>query len=335
MGARNGNALKVGLGILSVLASQACGSHRGVRLANDGGAGADGGAPFAGADGRPGFEAGGGSPAVDAGGCRGLEIPDVDCPLGTPNYVCVERQGGWAWDFTCSQPPQDAAARVDSVAVPSADCQAVVDRLRREMTLSVLGACTAVVLLEFESLKILSYALVCGKYASVSEASARSAANTVTYPPMSTKAGSGDLLSGSAPPGQWVFYTRPSDFGGAASVSAHTGLVTFAGTINWIGGGEIQQPKTWSTADLGEDCFTPHPRDTRTFDLSGGQADPSKANPGMQEATRIVHSTALPTAFQYLGTVYGTTVLLYPRAVGSFDPKTAQFIVLLDGGWLE
>lgn len=37
----------------------------------------------------------------------------------------------------------------------------------------------------------------------------------------------------------------------------------------------------------------------------------------------------------YGGYVFGATVLRYPRTVGAFDPTTAEWIVLLNGGWLE
>jgi hypothetical protein len=138
-------------------------------------------------------------------------------------------------------------------------------------------------------------------------------------------------LSGSDPTDQWIFTTNQGDFGGVTAVSGHTGLVTFVGSIVWKGGGDIVYPTTWSTTDLGKGCNTSKPKDTRTYNLTGGRI----TDLNVMEAARIVLSTALPPAFQHWGSILGTTVLLYPRAAGGFDPETSEFIVLLEGGWLE
>jgi hypothetical protein len=56
-----------------------------------------GGAPDAAAlAGQEGGDASGTKP------CQGLEIPDFDCNPGTPTYICVKGENGWAWDFTCA-----------------------------------------------------------------------------------------------------------------------------------------------------------------------------------------------------------------------------------------
>jgi hypothetical protein len=320
----------VGLCMLSALL--ACGSHSSAKLPGDASLGANDGAPgFGDAAPGPGDVAlrPDGSALSDAGGCRGLELPDFDCDFGTPITICVARQGGWAWDYTCPEPPRDAAPSLADAEARPADCDGLADRLVAEMSPGV-GSCTAVVRLDYTSLKIISHAFVCGKYASVDEASARQSANAVPLPTLS-KPGAGTLLSGNTPTDQWLFYTYPGDFGGVALVSTHTGLATFVASINWMGGGDILHPKTWSTTDLGKGCNTPAPRGTRFFNLTGGQV----TDLNMLEASHIVLSTALPTAFQHWGSTFGTTVLLYPRVFGSFDPKVAEFIVLLDGGWLE
>jgi hypothetical protein len=33
--------------------------------------------------------------------------------------------------------------------------------------------------------------------------------------------------------------------------------------------------------------------------------------------------------------LFDAVVLLYPRTTGAFDPATAEWIALLQGGWLE
>jgi hypothetical protein len=268
----------------------------------------------------------------DNEGCRGQEQPDADCAFGTPTYICVQRQGGWVWDATCPEPARDAGSQVDTVESPGLECEDLARKLRSEMA-PVIGSCTAVVRLDYTSLRILSHAFVCGKYASANESSARQSANTVSFP-FTREPGAGTLLSG-AQADQWIFYTSPGDFGAVVSVNRYTGLVTFAGSIIWSGAGEIELPKTWSTSDLGRGCNTPNPSDPRYFHLTGGEVADAQATTRMQEAARIVLSTALPTAFLQWGSPFGTTVLLYPRTVGSFDPDTAELIVLFDGGWLE
>jgi hypothetical protein len=55
----------------------------------------------------------------------------------------------------------------------------------------------------------------------------------------------------------------------------------------------------------------------------------------MSEAAEVVLATALPAAFARWGGVLDTVVLLYPRSVGVFNPTTAEYIVLLNAGWLE
>jgi hypothetical protein len=55
----------------------------------------------------------------------------------------------------------------------------------------------------------------------------------------------------------------------------------------------------------------------------------------MMEAADVVLATALPSAFARWGSLLDVVVLLYPRSVGAFDPSTAEYIVLLNAGWLE
>jgi hypothetical protein len=139
-----------------------------------------------------------------------------------------------------------------------------------------------------------------------------------------------ELESGSNPKNQWVFSSASLDFGGLTSVRGYTGLATFSASFYWMGGEGVTYPKAWSTGDLGRGCNTPKPRNTQMVNLSARVTDVN-----MLEAASVVLSTALPTAFQSWGSTLGTTVLLYPLTRGSFDPEKAEFIVLLDGGWLD
>jgi hypothetical protein len=193
-----------------------------------------------------------------------------------------------------------------------------------------IGTCTAVVRLDYTSLKILGHAFVCGQYTPTDEAAARKTASADAVFPYSSGAGAGNLLSGPAPKDEWVFSTSPSDFGGGAAVSARSGLTVFAGSIVWAGTGSIMLPSAWSTSDLGSRCTPPDSLPVRGFDLIGGQA-PAQTN----QAAAVVLATALPSAFTSWGSLFDVVVLLYPRSVGDFDPRTAEYVVLLNAGWLE
>jgi len=256
----------------------------------------------------------------DAGSCRGLEIPDFDCPHGTPTYVCIATDGGWAWSFVCPDPPRDAGA--------ASDCAAIAASIARQTQL--LGTCTAVVRLDYASLKILGHAFVCGRYAATDEATARRTASADVAFPYSSPVGEGNLLSGPSSRDQWVFLVPPSDFGGVAAVSVHSGLTVFAGSIVWMGTGSILLPATWETSDLGPGCGLPGGWSSRGFNLASGEA-PDR----MGDAANVVLGTALPAGFQRWGSVLDVVVLLYPRTLGAFDPTAAEYIVLVNAGWLE
>jgi hypothetical protein len=208
------------------------------------------------------------------------------------------------------------------------DCAAIAAQIASQTGL--VGTCTAVVRLDYQSLEILAHAFVCGKYAATDEATARETASADAVFPYASPAGEGELLSGPSPPDEWVFYQAPTDFGGAAAVSARSGLTVFAGSIVWMGTGKIMVPAAWETSDLGAGCGQPAGWSARGFDLSGGEATEH-----MRDAADVVLATALPSAFARWGSLLDVVVLLYPRSVGVFDPSTAEYIVLLNAGWLE
>ena len=55
----------------------------------------------------------------------------------------------------------------------------------------------------------------------------------------------------------------------------------------------------------------------------------------MNAAVAVVGQTAVPAAFVTGGYNFDIVVLRYPRSVGEFNPDTAEWIVLWNGGWLE
>ena len=193
-------------------------------------------------------------------------------------------------------------------------------------------ACTTIVRLDYQSLAILGFQIVCGAYAAVDEAGARVTAHADTG-----FGQSGQLLSGPEPiADEFVFYQSPGDFGGVGVVSAGHGLSVFGGSIFWMGPGEITYPASWQpAAALGPDCIpltNGLPPEGRGFDLN--QAQPLTATE-VDDALTQAWVTALPDGLLQGGYVFDATVLMYPRSVGALDPTTAEWIVMLNSGWLE
>ncbi len=207
------------------------------------------------------------------------------------------------------------------------DCAALAQAIAAQAAGVV--TCTSVVRLDYTSHAVLGYRIQCGPYAQTTEAEARAAAQTDTG-----FGAAGQSLAGAAPEDDYVFYESPGDFGGAAAVSARSGLTAFGGGIVWDGAGDITYPAAWDPpAGLGDKC-TPAstPPAARGFDLRGGSALPAA---DVDAALAVVWQTALPDGLWAGGYVFDAMVLLYPRTVGAFDPATAEWIVLVNSGWLE
>lgn len=341
-----GNSCKSGL---QIPPSRDAGGEFGLTAGATGGVGSSG----------SGGSGGGAVPLPDAGGCIGIQIPEFDCPFGTPEVFCATQGTSAFWDFTCPESPHDASpspweagstggsaatggigpgsggsagtttgaggdVAFDGGGSPDApsDCAAIAASIASETQLS--GTCTAVVRLDYATLRNIAHTFVCGTYRSIDEATARKTASPDGFFVNSTN------LSGSSPEDEWVFLVSPSDFGGAAAVSARSGIAVFVGSIVSAGRGDITIPSRWYTSDLGSGCASPASVPVRSFDLSGGQATAR-----MREAADTVLGTALPSAFGQWGHVFDVVVLLYPRAVGMFDPSHAEYIVLVNAGWLE
>ncbi|MFO0746188.1 MAG: hypothetical protein U1F43_11010 [Myxococcota bacterium] len=289
---------------------------------------------------------------ADVSGCAGASPggtcseEGAHCDLGQecccgachPSLVCSCGAGQWACFYTdaCLVPAcpdaGDASDTGDAETTgdTSADCSAAESALAATLYPKTGQAFTAVVRLDHDSLAILGYALVVGAYHALDEAGARGVAEAATG-----YGSGGHFLSGpDAPSDAWVFYEEPGDFGGAAAVSAHTGLAVFGGGIVWDGAGDITWPTAWSPAsDLASGCSEAGgPGATRGFDLVNGEALSAEQ---VAAALAPVRQTALLGAMWSKGYVFDSVVLRYPRTVGAFDPSTAEWIVLVSGGWLE
>jgi hypothetical protein len=184
------------------------------------------------------------------------------------------------------------------------------------------GRCTTVVRLDYQTLRIISHAFVCGEGAATDETSARQSATAAGYPYTSD---ADTVKSAPTDHDQWVFYKAPNDHGGVAAVSDYTGLATFAATIVWSGKGKILFPTSFDDTDMGQGCAVPSSIPVRGINLGGSDGDPR-----LEEAARIVLSTALPEATRHYGESINAVALLYPRSVGMFDPTTAEYIVLVN-----
>lgn len=245
----------------------------------------------------------------DAGLCQEISAPYLDCAVDTGGN---DAENG------------EVAASCDQIAARIAE------------QIPIAGTCTAVVRLDYSSLQIVDHAFVCGAYAPTTESSARAAANQVTFPNVRSPAGNGRLWSGPEPADEWVFYEMPGDWGGMAVVSARSGLLVFAGTVDWGGAGlplppsawdTISRPLTWDTSDLGGGC--PRPDGLPVRDLSLGYGPTIEH---LSDAADVALATALPSAFARWGSLFDVMVLLYPRSLGPIDVRTTEYIVFLNGG---
>lgn len=210
-----------------------------------------------------------------------------------------------------------------------AACQALSEAIAGET--SGVKTCSTVVRLDYESLDILGFQIICGSYAQVNETKARQTAQTDTG-----YGSAGSMLSPPNPEDAYVFYEAPGDFGGAAVVNARNGLSVFGGSIVWSGTGEITYPSTWRPAEeLGPDC-TPTvnalPPTARGYDLDAGAPLDSA---DVEDPLSAAWVTALPDGLWQVGYVFDAVVVMYPRTVGMFDPASAEWIVMLNSGWLE
>jgi hypothetical protein len=191
--------------------------------------------------------------------------------------------------------------------------------------------CTAVVRVDYTGMFVKAWQFVCGGFAQLDEAKARSMAQAETG-----FGQAGTLLSGPAPADAWVFLEAPSDFGGVGVVSARSARSVFGGSIVWAGSGELTFPKQpWNPGVLlgGAQCSSQMLPTWRGFDLGAGPAHYSSAGAG--KALTVATSNALLLGISHMQYVTDAVVLLYPRSVGDFNPATAEWIVLINSQWLE
>ncbi len=222
----------------------------------------------------------------------------------------------------------DAYCRFNFIncAGESPECGAAEADLTQEMYSEAGRACSAVVRLDYATYELLGFQLFCGGYGGMDEAGARAAAGRDTG--LSPEAvlvnpdDHGDL---------WVFVAD----GEVALVSGTTGLTVFGGTWGTGEPGDLTYPAAWRDAALLAQACPPSGGvpDSRGFDLTDGASQLTYGE--TDPVLAVIADTALLAGFWHGGYVFDATVLLYPRTVDPVDPGTAEWIVVIGGGWLE
>jgi len=284
----------------------------------------------------------------DGGGGREDADSDLEVTPDTPTDDGRQDDGGdppvdpTQEDVTGEEIPPDGPADPD--AEPDVEPDVVPDEVEEEVTpgcedlvaaiaseTGIVGSCTAIVRLNYTSMAILGWQLLCGSYSMpVTEAEARAQAQADTG-----YGASGTMVNPASPEDEYVFFQAPGDFGGAAAVSARTGLSVFGGSIIWMGTGDITYPDDWRPAsDLGQDCPR-YPTLPPAVGYRIAESSEALSAGEVSAALDVVWDTALPEGMWTSNYIFDAVVLLYARSVGAFDPSTAEWIVLVNGGWLE
>jgi hypothetical protein len=190
------------------------------------------------------------------------------------------------------------------------------------------GGCSVVVRVHHETRALLGYQSTCSALRDelLDESQARALTDCC--------AGAGTALDSLADQGLWVFHAAPGDAGEpghVAIVSSNVGARIFEATIARAdGSGEIVVPEAWVEPDgLGETCGAVPMPELASWDLvEGGRV----ADDRLSAVWRVVGSTALPFAMGVVGEPRRAAVLRYPRRVDSFEPSTAEYLVVIEGG---
>jgi len=227
----------------------------------------------------------------------------------------------------------DAAASEDAgnEDAAAANCQQLKEQLRQE--LSIVGSCTIVVRQQPYG-DNLSFQIICGQYRSVSEAQARATAESATG-----IAASATLLNPSTPADEFVLYDAPAAQGGAAAVSARTGLLVFGATLDSAtrSHNAITYPLSWRpAAALGPNCSSSRsiaPELISAYDLEQGASITMPEEWALIAAARLGDSVLLDAMVE-AGYIFDLVALHY-APLGSGPDDAAENILLLNGGWLE
>lgn len=204
--------------------------------------------------------------------------------------------------------------------VDPAACDAAAAKLGDLVT---ADACAAIVRVAYDTLTVLGWQLRCDAPAAFTEASARKELAPYVAP-VTTLDSYSWKPSGDGNP--WVLFRSPGDFGGVGVGSFQTGKLIFAGGVVWAGRGDIAYPSAFrSVAELAMPC--PPFAWAKSPD---GFMTASEMTDSKSTALAVALRTAIPYALAKKHVVKNAWVLGYARTVGGFDPKGAEWIVVLE-----
>ena len=231
-------------------------------------------------------------------------------------------------DGVPDETPDPDPVTPDAQVNPTA-CDARIAELAQGLDHGSVGACSLVVRLDHETFAVKSYHRSCARYATVSEATARTTARQTT----------GFAMNGASlttvDQQAYVFVDGPPDPRRVAIVSSTLGETMFGASIgDSTQGGDITYPATWRTLPPTTlEC--PYGRNIYSigFDLANSGAPLAQVD--RDRAIGAVTPTGLVQALQGVTDVLGAIVLRYPRATAPFDPASAEWVVVIGAGWLE
>lgn len=206
-----------------------------------------------------------------------------------------------------------------------AACNAAASTLEDELYAD-FGGCTTAVRLDYQSRSLISYAITCGTYNMALESLSRTQAMTDTG-----FGATGAMVNPADPYDHFVFLETD----GVGVVSAATQLSVFGGAIGDGSAGDTTYPAMWRPAgELAGGCPpSGGVASTRGWDLRDATA---LGDSDVEAAIDAVADTALLDGYwSPVGRAFDATVLLYPRQLGPFDPATAEWVVLVNGGHVK
>lgn len=192
------------------------------------------------------------------------------------------------------------------------------------------NGCAGVVRFSLFEHELLGFQLLCGPYQTIDEEQALDLARSEGRCGYS----GARVISPPDPDDAYVFYVPALDLGCGAVVSSETGLTLFAGSFIWQGDGDITYPASWRDPSLlGSACAAQSmPASVRGYNLVVGEDLSAEKT---EAALADVAGTALPDALALRGELRSAVILEYPRRLGVYDGRTAEWIVILNGGQLR
>jgi hypothetical protein len=266
----------------------------------------------------------GGAGTVDGSESRGTTSAG-DATTGTSSGGTTQSASstGTEGAGSTTTAPASSSGQDGSSTSQEASCDEAVEALVPEVT-HTEGGCSVVVRLDYATLEPLGYRAHCGPLVdtALEEQSARDLTECCSE--------SGGRLNALDEEQLWVFHVSPSDFGAVAVVSNTLAQRLFEATIIWSGAGEITFPRDWADpADLAAGCRATDMPAVSTYDLvETGELSPET----IDAVWDVIGASALPAAMQTAGSLQRVTILRYPRTVGAFDPRNAEYIVFLEAG---